>query len=297
MNPLLIASVRLYLRTLAAIAPRIAGREAYRLFSTPRLRSSVPSKAQAEMARAERFDIEAGEHRIAAYRWRVADPAAAAPRVMLVHGWESRAGRLAVWVAPLREAGYEVVAFDAPAHGESSGRTANPLLFVEALQAVIAQVGPVSACVGHSLGGYASLLAASGGSVLDRDNLAVDRLIVIAGADSAIDAMQMFCDFLGLGDGFLPRILDGAAAAAGRPIADFNIHRLFPERQIPTLWLHDPEDDEVPFEAAQRVADACSHVRLEQIDGLGHHLIARDPAIISLGLEFLAGRSPASAAA
>lgn len=297
MNPLLIAAVRLYLRTLAAIAPRTAGRHAYRLFSTPRLRSSIPAKAAAEMARAERLDVEAGGHRIAAYRWRAADPAAPAPRVLLVHGWESRAARLAVWVGPLREAGFEVVAFDAPAHGESGGRSANPLLFVEALRAVIARVGPAAACVGHSLGGYASMLAASGGPLLGRDNLAVDRLIVVAGADSAVDAMQMFCDILGLGDGFLPLLLAGAAETAGRPIADLDIHRLFPERPIPTLWLHDPEDDEVPFEAAQRVARVCPHVELQRINGLGHHRIARDPEIIAQGLEFLAELSPASAAA
>ena len=288
--------LRLYFQILARMTPRVAGRQAYKLFTTPRRRATVPPSVEAVMARAERFEVEADEHRVAAYRW-PASAGPSAPRVMLVHGWESRAARLAVWVEPLQAAGFEVVAFDAPAHGESAGRRANPMALVEAMWAVVEHVGPLSACVGHSLGGYASLLAASGGRLLDHDSMPLERLVILAGADSGVDAMGMFCDILGLGDGFLPLLLGGAAAAAdGRQVADFDAHRLFPDHPIPSLWLHDPEDDEVPIEAAERVAGVCPHVNLERVSGLGHHRLARDPRMIRRGLDFLGdlGRSAAA---
>src|SRR5262249_10337057 len=46
------------------------------------------------------------------------------PRVLLVHGWGGHAGRLSAFVAPLLDAGFGVVSFDAPAHGISEGRFA-----------------------------------------------------------------------------------------------------------------------------------------------------------------------------
>ncbi len=296
MTDIILRLFRTYFRTLARVAPRTAGRHAYRLFTTPRRRATVPSAVEEVMARAERFDVEPGEYRVAAYRWG-AQAGGTAPRVMLVHGWESRAARMAVWVEPLLGAGFEVVAFDAPAHGESTGRRTNPMVLSDAMWAVIDHVGPVSACVGHSLGGFASLLAVSGGGLSGREPLAVERLVIIAGAESGVDAMTMFCDILGLGGTFLPLLLAGAAeGAGGRQVADFDAHRLFVDHPVPTLWLHDPEDDEVPFEAGERVARVCPHVTLEPTPGFGHHRIVRDPAMIRRGLDFLAELSQRSVA-
>lgn len=89
------------------------------------------------MTRAERFDVEVSGHRIAAFRWRPpSGDGSKAPRVMLAHGWESRTARLAAWVDPLLGAGFEVVAFDALAHGETAGRRSSPLTFAAAMSAI-----------------------------------------------------------------------------------------------------------------------------------------------------------------
>lgn len=299
---LIIALIRSYLKLLVLIAPKAAGRQAYWLFGRPRTRRTVPEAVEAVMARAERFEVEAGGHRVVAYRWRISgdaepsgtepgdiEPAAGRPRVMLVHGWESRAARLAVWVEPLLEQGVEVVALDAPAHGASDGHSTDPGVYAEAIGKVAESVGPVTACVGHSLGGLASVLAVAGADLLGRTPLELDRLIIIAGAESGVDAMSTFCDVLGLGQQFLPRVLEGAASKIGRSVSDFDVHRLLADRPIPTLWFHDPEDGVIPFESCQRVLRTCPHVSLETKEGLGHHQIARDPEVIRRGLEFLTG--------
>ncbi|MCG8458047.1 MAG: alpha/beta fold hydrolase [Holophagales bacterium] len=287
MTTALLFAIRIYLRTLAEAAPRMAGRQAYRLFSTPRRRRPVPEAAEGVMARAERLELRLDGKRLAAYRWPV-DGRPAAGRVMLVHGWESRAARLAAWVEPLLGEGLEVVAFDAPAHGDSEGHRSDPRAFVEAMVALVERAGPVSAIVAHSLGGLSSLLAVGGGGLLGHRELEIERLVVLGGAESGSDAMGMFCRVLGLGERFLPLVLGAAAEAAGHPVADFDGNRIFADRPLPTLWLHDPEDSEVPIEAAERVARSCPHVRLERVSGLGHHRIARDPEMIRRGIAFLA---------
>ncbi|MEJ0033062.1 MAG: alpha/beta hydrolase [Bacteroidota bacterium] len=55
--------------------------------------------------------------------------------------------------------GFQVVAFDGPAHGESEGRQTNPVEFAEAMKKVTDIEGSISAIIAHSFGGVASLLA------------------------------------------------------------------------------------------------------------------------------------------
>lgn len=290
--------IRLYLRALALVAPRVAGRRAYKIFSTPRTRRSVPPWAEDAMAEAEplSFDVEGDE--IQAYRWRPPEPDGA-PRIVLMHGWESRGARLAAWAGPLTEAGFEVVTLDGPAHGESGGKQADPVSFVRCMSALAREVGPFDGCVGHSLGGFSCLTAAAAPAVLfpdDDDGRAAEahrerfrfrRAVVIAGAESGVDAMRMFCDILGLGQSFAPLLLDGAAEQAGGPISSFDLHRTYPSCPIPTLWMHDPADEDVALAAAERVAATCGHVDLQQVHGLGHHKIVRDEDVIRRGVAFL----------
>jgi pimeloyl-ACP methyl ester carboxylesterase len=285
MNSLLVASIRTYLRTLARIAPKTAGRQAFKIFCTPRLRATVPSSVEGVMDRAEQLELAVEGHRVAGYRWAADSPEA--PRVLLTHGWESRAARLAVWVEPLLAAGCEVVSFDAPGHGLSSGQRSNPMLFTRALLALADEVGPPNLCVAHSLGGACSILSATNASLLDHEDLPIERFLILAGGDSAVDAMTMFCQIVGLGKGFLPLILDAAAETVGRPVTFLDVHRNLPRKSIPTLWLHDPEDDDVPFEAAERVERACPHVQLERLEGVGHNRIVREPEVIARGVAFL----------
>ena len=60
---------------------------------------------------------------------------------------------------PLENKGYEVLAFDAPAHGDSEGSTVNAIEYSEMIKKVIELYGPVEAFIAHSFGGIAISLA------------------------------------------------------------------------------------------------------------------------------------------
>jgi hypothetical protein len=65
------------------------------------------------------------------------------PVVYLQHGWGGHRQQLGALVAPLVAAGYRVVAFDAPSHGESGPGPSGPrrttaVEFADALAAVVA---------------------------------------------------------------------------------------------------------------------------------------------------------------
>src|SRR3954447_18984047 len=95
------------------------------------------------------------------------------PAVYLVHGWGGHRAQLASVVEPLVAAGLRVVAYDAPAQGESGPgafgrrRTTLPEMMT-ALDTVIAAHGPAHAVVGHSMGAAASALAVLDGTSTER---------------------------------------------------------------------------------------------------------------------------------
>ena len=56
-----------------------------------------------------------GGDEIAVYAW------GNGPTILCVHGWGGRATNFAAFIGPMVAAGFRVVAFDAPGHGQSSG--------------------------------------------------------------------------------------------------------------------------------------------------------------------------------
>lgn len=283
--------VGLGLNLLSLVAPRRAGDAAFSLFTTPRSRRPTPEPMQPVMEAAETFEVEADGVTLAAYRWPASpadtDVADDARRVLLVHGWESRAGRVANWVEPLRDAGFEVVAFDGPAHGASGGEHANPMRFARGIRAVADATGPLYGVMGHSMGAAAAFCAHAGGPWSDDEAVRFERAVFVAGAESGVTAVEQFCDVLGLRDRLFDAILDAAERRNGLPMHTIDGRRLLAGDPLPILWFHDPADDEVPFSGAENVADIAGGVRIVETPGLGHHRIVRDEQVIADGVAFL----------
>ncbi len=118
-------------------------------------------------------------HRVAGEEWgkkwgeEWGEECGEAPPTYLVHGWGGQRAHLAVFVKPLVEAGYRVIAFDLPSHNESDpgalapGRT-TATECADAIAAMIETHGPAHAVVAHSLGANSTALAAAQGAQVGR---------------------------------------------------------------------------------------------------------------------------------
>jgi len=91
------------LRLLSATAPTLAARVAEGLFLRTR-RSPPRAGERAVLARGAVCRVRRGDQWLRAWIW------GNGPTVLLVHGWNGRAGQLAEFVPPLLEAGFQVVA-------------------------------------------------------------------------------------------------------------------------------------------------------------------------------------------
>lgn len=195
-------------------------------------------------------------------------------RVLLVHGWESRASHWHAWVHPLMRSGFQVTAIDNLAHGQSTGDTANVRLWGQGLLAVAQAFGPIHAVIGHSAGSAASLYAFAHG-------LQVDASVHIAGPAS----LKRVATGFALAHG-LPREEIAAFRAAlevqlGFPMAEMDLPALQGGLRHPALILHDPQDKEVPFTESLALNEAWPLSQLVSVESVGHRRILRAPEMIA----------------
>lgn len=74
-------------------------------------------------------------------------------KVLITHGWISRAAYMVKLIKALHQQGYDVYALDFPAHGESKGLQLPWPDAVAILKEILNQHGPFYGVIGHSFGG------------------------------------------------------------------------------------------------------------------------------------------------
>ncbi len=273
---------------LTAVSERAAAAAAFRLFTTPlggrsvRIEGRRLKRAETTLKTAGREDRDG----VATWVWETGDEVST---VILVHGWTSRALYMTGFVAPLREAGYRVVAFDFPGHGESSG---NRLTFDRAGRIAVNladQYGNV-VLIGHSFGASMSVLAAAGAPTLEPSR-EVRALILVSGADELSDVTQRFADTLALKPGVKALIDRRLEDLGGDTIDRFSGVVGVGLAGLPTLLIHDPADSIVPFSDAERIASE-THAELAQVTRLGHNRILYASEVHDQVVRFLAIHLP-----
>jgi pimeloyl-ACP methyl ester carboxylesterase len=273
-------AIRLEFLLVGRLVPDVVVRKAGLLFTRPFQSSRARALAAPTLGAAER-ELDIDGVAIHTYLW--GDPHHE-PYVLFAHGWSSHGTRIGPWIAPLRAAGYAVVAFDQAAHGRSGGSHTTLPDFTCHLLAVGRHFGPAAMVVGHSLGGAATALALARG-------LEAQRAVLIAPAADPLAAVERFSRFVWLA-GYLGRRMFARFEDAMRfDAGELQAHRNAPRIGRPALIVHDVEDREVPWSEGERYARFWRDSRLLSTRGLGHNRIADDAGVIAAALRFLRGEA------
>ncbi|MHB0951908.1 MAG: alpha/beta hydrolase [Allorhizobium sp.] len=277
--------------TLGLVSPKAAGALAFSLFCrTPSRRTKGPKaqatfKAGAELlAGAERAILQTPSGKIAAYR--LVSMKERAPRVLVVHGWGSRAEFLADLAAGIHQGGAEVILIDLPGHGRSSGRLLNMRIAAEAIAAAQGHFGPFDGVVGHSFGG-ASVMTAAGGIFADVAALDPGTFVLI-GAPSEIQGIfNGFAEHLKLTIPVRRALIAHAERVLGRTVDAFDTVPIAQRLARPVLVIHAEDDKEVSVDHARRFLGENSPARVLWANGYGHRRIVSAPDVISHVARFL----------
>ena len=271
------AAARRAFAALQAVSPRMAARLVERWFFTPP-RATMSPQSRATLWSGRRFTLGVDGRTIFGWTW------GAGPTVYLVHGWGSRAGRLAAFVRPLNDAGFRVVAFDAPGHGDSGRGLSSMPEFASALRAIVDHCGSAHAVIAHSLGAAATALAAYRG-------LVADRFALLAPAAAPAAFAETFAAVLGARSDVMSRMRANSERRLRFRWSDLDVCALVTRMEASLLVVHDRDDNVVPFAEGAAIAASWPGAHLLPTEGLAHRGLVRDPAVVANVVRFVAGGS------
>jgi pimeloyl-ACP methyl ester carboxylesterase len=284
-------TVRSLFSGLQAFSPTLAAElAAAAMFRTSRRR---PEQWETGLsARAEQLLVDGPTGPLAVQRW------GRGPLVLLVHGWNGCGTQLGAFVDPLVQAGFQVVAFDAPGHGESAGSTSSLLEFANAFDAVVDMTKPffqpLAAIIAHSMGGSAVTYALSRAQARPHTCLEPGvnspRLVFIAPPIDMRDLVTTVAAELGLSSRTQHALEDALERRVGRRMEELHALRLAPSMKAPLLVLHDEQDRAVPVACGESLARAWPGAELRKTQGLGHNRILRDPSTIAAVVAYVSGK-------
>ncbi|QZI68769.1 lysophospholipase [Pseudomonas protegens] len=257
--------------TLGWVAPQWAANRMRQLFMTPR--ELPPREWELPLLeRAERLTLRFG---LSALRW------GQGPTVLLMHGWEGRPTQFASLIEALVEAGYSAVALDGPAHGRSPGEEANVVLFARAMLEAAAQLPPLRAVIGHSMGGASAMLAVQLG-------LRTETLVSIAAPARILGVLRGFARYMRLPprarSAFIRQVeKDVGMRAAALDVAQYQL-------EMPGLIIHAEDDRFVPVKESELIHQAWFDSRLLRLSEGGHQRVLADPRVIDAVITLVTGR-------
>lgn len=257
--------------TLGWVAPQWAANRMRQLFMTPR--ELPPREWELPLLeRAERLTLCFG---LSALRW------GQGPTVLLMHGWEGRPTQFASLIEALVAAGYTAVALDGPAHGRSPGEEANVVLFARAMLEAAAELPPLRAVIGHSMGGASAMLAVQLG-------LRTETLVSIAAPARILGVLRGFARYMRLPprarSAFIRQVeKDVGMRAATLDVAQYQL-------EMPGLIIHAEDDRFVPVKESELIHQAWFDSRLLRLSEGGHQRVLADPRVIDAVITLVTGR-------
>ncbi|WP_020536392.1 alpha/beta fold hydrolase [Lewinella cohaerens] len=213
-----------------------AGQRTYRLFTTPP-KPQLREKELDFLATATRLDSMRAGRSIVEYHWGAED----APYILLSYGWGYNSGRWRYFVEPLIKAGYRVIAYDPPGHGQAVRERLNFVENVDIITGLIRYYGRPEITIGHSFGGACSVQAMA----LLPKSLHPQRMVVMGAFSNAqTSVFKSLKDGLGLGQAVYSAFENCIKEAAGDRFTSFDIGRGSAALgHISALIVHDPQDE------------------------------------------------------
>jgi pimeloyl-ACP methyl ester carboxylesterase len=260
------------------IRPSAAERLAGWLFCHP-FRACTAPEEKAIFEQSHPFRIRARGFELQAYSW------GDGPTVLLHHGWNGRATHMAGLVRPLLDAGFSVVAYDAPAHGDSPGRITSAPEMARVLKEVASELCGIHAVVAHSIGGAATLLAVQAG-------LEIEKAVLLATPSDLRVFIDQFGEHLDLDSRTRSGMARRVAAWFGMEWDEMTVESWARRTRPPLLVVHDRYDRIVPWSHAAEICSTWKNAELLTTTGLGHRGVRRNPEIVARAVNFL--RLPAA---
>jgi pimeloyl-ACP methyl ester carboxylesterase len=267
--------------------PEVLGNLAASIFLHPlrETRKTPRELGYLQPARAFKLPTTAGE--LAAWEW----GGPGRPLVGLLHGWEGHGAQLGAFAAPLVAAGFRVLTFDAPGHGDSPSDECSAPLIGRLVVAMEPQVGPFFALVAHSMGAAAAAMAASARCARTAavGSPQIRGMVFLAPPLSQLDRVARTANRMQLAPEVRAAFEAAIVRRTGLSFEEADMHHVAKLAPCPLLALHDPEDRDTDYAATEQFVAQWRGAKLIPCPGRGHFRILSTPEVVRQGVEFIAG--------
>ena len=252
--------IGLQLNSIYRINKKKAVIKVYRIFCTPR-GGKVKPHQELFLRNAQATKINHGSIKLQAYHWKNEGPS-----VFLLHGWDSNTSRWRDLIEQLVTEKYNIIAFDAPAQGNSGGKLLNVPLYAKCIGKMIKMYKP-QYLVGHSMGGMSIFF----NEFQNRSN-SVEKIVSLG----APTEMKKIIDDLQQILGLKPKLMKDVEAyfkdKFGYRFKDFTTQNFVQSVDQDCLVIHDKYDKIVPVQSGRNLEKQLKKVNYIETEGAGHSL-------------------------
>lgn len=267
-------------RIVAAVFPLLhrvnkqaANKVALALFTTPSRPAFIPGEREF-LAKCTRYTLHVEGRNLAAYRM------GTGPEVICVHGWAGRAAQFRYIAEAMVGAGFQFVAFDSPAHGQSSGRQTNMLEFSAAFKAVLAGCERPVAVVAHSLG------VAAVGFYATQHRFELP-LVSLAAPVLAEDILDAFRARIGAPRAVNEGLRTLVHLRLGRSFDSLTLQHTFAAVSTPVFAVHGTADTDIGHHHLDALRAINPAAKWMLVEGAGHRRILKDEAVLRAVVDFI----------
>lgn len=284
-------------RSFAELKDMIHAQLCYQLFITPvPLPLSKPYKHFSRMAcefleakRSEVIQREVPRHYVL-HHFKSNTGKEHCKKVLITHGWQSRAAYMVRLIRALHLEGYDVYAIDFPAHGESKGAQLPWSDAVTIIRLVLNEFGPFYAAIGHSFGGSMLLntLNLAGQLPEWQLNHQLERAVLIASPTNMRNPISSLVRKLKLnGNGYLylRELFRQQNAIKYTHLTTHHFTEQQPE--IPILCIHGTEDASISPQESISFCNDYHMAKLCLLDDANHISVLIDKRVEQEVLTFL----------
>lgn len=267
-------SVGQYINFLSYVRPQKAIALSYALFSQPRIGRLKKESLPQVLQNTETEIFHHNEHHFQTYTWKGNET-----KILLVHGWESNASRWQKTLPHLQKSGSTIIAIDAPAHGQSSGKEFNVPLYAEFINKAVEKYQP-NIIIGHSIGGAACVY-----HQYLFPNTSINKMVILGAPSDLKTLIDNYISMLSLNTRMLSLLESKFVSRFNFKLEDFSGQKFASQFNIPGLIAHDATDTIVAFDEGKKIASSWKNSKFIETNGLGHGM--HDDELYQQVIEFL----------
>jgi len=250
----------LQLSILVLLSEEKAGRLAFNIFCKVRKGRVLPHQKEfLDAAKLEKETVE--EYAVQLYQW-----AGTGPTVLLIHGWESNTWRWRKLIAALQKNNYNIIAFDAPGHGYSSGKYLHVPLYAKVTEFIVNRYKSTS-IIGHSVGGMTTLY-----HEYKYTNAHIKSIVTLGAPSEFSEILLHFQKLLGFNARVTKALSNYIKDRFKFSPEEFSTANFVKKNLKKGILFHDRFDKITPYHASENVHKHWKRSQFITTEGLGHSM-------------------------